>query len=239
MVGKVRPFFNAFVRNVRSNLWQSSWLPLLIAVIFCVRSFFLTDVAQLERRSASDEAGNEIEPRTLHWPDAVRLRAKMRKRVDAIESARGMLYVQLRQSNWIFNGREPMADRWSYYDWNQYPMATYFHSFRQDFQSIRRSGDWNTGLHTAVFDYRRTTFTGSQYPGSTIQMQIPYWLMLVLLGAPPAYLARRRRRKKLREKMRMCPTCGYDLRASPVQCPECGTTLGQHESAMQSLEKTW
>ena len=50
----------------------------------------------------------------------------------------------------------------------------------------------------------------------------PYWALLSVAGIVPVvrfpFLLRRRRRKS---KGR-CPTCGYDLRATPDRCPECG-----------------
>jgi hypothetical protein len=52
---------------------------------------------------------------------------------------------------------------------------------------------------------------------------IPYWfLALAAAMSPVAWLVRRR---KLRGRIArgLCPRCGYDLRASPERCPECGT----------------
>ena len=54
-------------------------------------------------------------------------------------------------------------------------------------------------------------------------VMFPHWLLLVAFAVPatPAFfveLARRRRRKS-----GCCASCGYDLRATPERCPECGT----------------
>ncbi|HTL31331.1 MAG TPA: hypothetical protein VL282_19010 [Tepidisphaeraceae bacterium] len=51
------------------------------------------------------------------------------------------------------------------------------------------------------------------------------WIALGLLVLTTLVCARellRMRRASIRFQHNCCPTCGYDLRASPGQCPECG-----------------
>jgi hypothetical protein len=80
---------------------------------------------------------------------------------------------------------------------------------------------------------RHESFAGFQYvhfspqfgphPKSIWLALVPYWFVLGSLAALPlawiASFARRRRRIAAN----LCAECGYDLRASPSRCPECGT----------------
>jgi hypothetical protein len=53
---------------------------------------------------------------------------------------------------------------------------------------------------------------------------IPFWFLLLAAGSFPAYWIFWSRRQRLRAKEGRCQKCGYDLRATPERCPECGLT---------------
>jgi hypothetical protein len=62
---------------------------------------------------------------------------------------------------------------------------------------------------------------GSSFHGGKDYLLIPLWALAVLSAALPFC-----RLRYLRTKPRLvghCPACGYDLRATPGRCPECGT----------------
>jgi hypothetical protein len=50
-----------------------------------------------------------------------------------------------------------------------------------------------------------------------------FWPLFLSLPFPTLWLALRLR-KRMRKSPGLCPTCGYDLRATPDRCPECGAT---------------
>jgi hypothetical protein len=58
---------------------------------------------------------------------------------------------------------------------------------------------------------------------------IPYWSLLATTGLLPAFwmirAAWRRNRARVDPGSKPCPVCGYDLRATPGRCPECGHTV--------------
>jgi hypothetical protein len=51
----------------------------------------------------------------------------------------------------------------------------------------------------------------------------PYWIIVSVFALPPTLWLFRLRRHRLLMKRGICRTCGYDLRATPDRCPECGT----------------
>jgi hypothetical protein len=52
---------------------------------------------------------------------------------------------------------------------------------------------------------------------------VPYWLCVILLATPSLLLTAALLRRRYRARRGCCETCGYDLRATPDRCPECGT----------------
>jgi hypothetical protein len=58
----------------------------------------------------------------------------------------------------------------------------------------------------------------------------PLWAAAAVAGAPAIITLGtrlyRRTRRVNRARAGLCPSCGYDLRASPGRCPECGTVPG-------------
>jgi|GEM_PF-1528790 len=87
--------------------------------------------------------------------------------------------------------------------------ATFF--YRSGFSASARSwSNWN----------RSNNFTFPTF-GTSMLVSVPIWL-LMLPFMIPCLMVMRLFRKRLRHIQGCCQKCGYDLRASPDRCPECG-----------------
>jgi hypothetical protein len=52
----------------------------------------------------------------------------------------------------------------------------------------------------------------------------PHWSLALATAVLPALSLFRWHRSRNRHRAGLCPSCDYDLRASPGRCPECGAT---------------
>jgi hypothetical protein len=84
------------------------------------------------------------------------------------------------------------------------------------------------GFDSAVIAEKTTTSSGTVLQSFSIRVySVPYWAvfaMILFLNCPIILLWRRTR---IRIAAGCCQKCGYDLRATPDLCPECGTVPGK------------
>jgi hypothetical protein len=63
---------------------------------------------------------------------------------------------------------------------------------------------------------------GTSVSKSWRDIWFPIWLLAILFAIAPAYWLSPYRRRTKQARLGLCRHCGYDLRASPDRCPECG-----------------
>ena len=68
------------------------------------------------------------------------------------------------------------------------------------------------------------TDSGPLYRNVYRSAAIPFYALFLLSTVLPLVWIRRRRRAAIVKAAGLCPSCGYDLRATPDRCPECGAT---------------
>ena len=102
---------------------------------------------------------------------------------------------------------------------------------RENFQPLRTPPTWETkGLrYWDVKGFRAgPTARGRSWPVRVQVLSLSYgWLALAAMAYPGIRLGRwagRLATARRRRRRNQCPSCGYDLRATPGRCPECGTT---------------
>jgi len=96
----------------------------------------------------------------------------------------------------------------------------------------RRNSDTRTPLAFTAFNaIPGCGFNCGQGPGSFYEFYFSFDFLTLVFGVLPITWAARRgihflthyRARRRAARGHLCTTCGYDLRATPDRCPECGT----------------
>jgi hypothetical protein len=89
--------------------------------------------------------------------------------------------------------------------------------------------DW---LGFSAHSGRTDPSTNSRFGGNRpyLTVIVPHWMTALLAGVLPATWATRTYRAR-RYAAGRCRRCGYDLRATPDRCPECGESPAQPATA--------
>ncbi len=143
--------------------------------------------------------------------------------IDQIFWQGSVVYVRSRRIEWAaagpdalaqFNADHPPRPRWH---------CGWLSKGNSDIDTVRSGGFWNRlGLYYGKSDVA-FSFTDEHHR----TLMIPAWLVALLLFVPSVFVLRRHWwLARHRNRAGLCPVCGYDLRASPNQCPECGATPG-------------
>jgi hypothetical protein len=77
----------------------------------------------------------------------------------------------------------------------------------------------------------RMGFGSIEWPAH-LAVWFPCWLLCITFAVLPLLWLQRRWRRSRRIGHGRCQTCGYDLRATPERCPECGAVAAEVVSSL-------
>ena len=114
---------------------------------------------------------------------------------------------------------------WSQYgQWGRYSLANKDGIISFQWHHGRSEKDWPIDLIDPV------SFAGVTYDRG-VGIYVPFAHVILLLLMLPVVRAVGWWGRTRRRDARLCAKCGYDLRATPGRCPECGEVVGESSAA--------
>lgn len=95
---------------------------------------------------------------------------------------------------------------------------------RFDWERDKHPRRWADGINRPTF-WDRVGFDVliSRSPTYTFhRLVVPYWFVVLVLAVAPGWRLTRWWRRRRQRRLGHCFVCGYDIRATPDRCPECG-----------------
>jgi len=137
-----------------------------------------------------------------------------------VSSSRGSVWVQVTDTETrVPEGRARPA-----------PPALIFHAYRSPGPWAVDTGGWGNSREAFAGFARGTgSFVA---PGAASELRyvvVPHWCPAAATACVGWPVVRALFRRARRRDPGACPACGYDLRATPERCPECGMAAGAPE----------
>jgi hypothetical protein len=178
-------------------------------------------------------------------------------RVQTISSARGGIGVSI--SNLACGGQRAFTVDWTGSDlvewgelqrhWSVFPVAKHGTDVvAARFLTGREGSNW-PGTEYRWWRLSYTTSQRPQGPHSKTVADVPgawqcsavasYWLVLAVGVLPALRPVLRWNRARRRRRQGRCVCCGYDLRATPERCPECGREVAEIAATAPPRPRRW
>ena len=146
-------------------------------------------------------------------------------RIYRVSSGRGVVAFTFTYQFYVLPTLPRGATRWPPVRSRRYVHRT----LRPDQFYLARRAIWQRiGFYVNSNDFTRRGDNGQVLAHSVDRgLRLPYWLIVLATGVLPILYLRRLGRlvRRYRYRHGLCPGCGYDVRATPDRCPECGEAI--------------